>query len=84
MILKCDGLNPLVKILMNTTDKKTIKHGSWALSNLCRGRPLPQYELVKNAIEPICKVLQSETDTEVLTDCAWAISYLSDGNEERI
>ena len=41
MILKCDGLKPLVNILLNTQDKKIIKHGSWALSNLCRGRPLP-------------------------------------------
>lgn len=41
MILKCDGLRPLVHILLNTNDRKTIKHGSWALSNLCRGRPLP-------------------------------------------
>jgi hypothetical protein len=84
MILKCDGLNPLAKIIMNSNDKKTIKHGSWALSNLCRGRPLPPPELVSNAIEPICKVLSSDNDVEVLTDCAWAISYLSDGEDDRI
>ena len=62
LILKCGGMAPLVKILMNTTDKKLIKHGSWTMSNLCRGRPLPDYELVKNASEPLCKILMVETD----------------------
>ncbi|EAR83119.1 importin subunit alpha (macronuclear) [Tetrahymena thermophila SB210] len=84
MILKCDGLKPLVNILLNTNDRKTIKHGSWALSNLCRGRPLPDYNLVQEAVKPLCKVLTQETDSEVLTDSSWAISYLSDGDEDRI
>ena len=41
MILKCNGLKPLVNILLNTQDKNIIKDGSWALSNLCRGLPPP-------------------------------------------
>jgi len=57
MILKCDGLKPLVDIIHNTQDKKIIKHGSWALSNLCRGLPPPEFELVKEAILPLSKVL---------------------------
>jgi importin subunit alpha-6/7 len=77
-------MSPLVNILMSTDDVKIIKHGSWTMSNLCRGRPLPDYELVKNASEPLCKILISNIDSEIMTDVSWAISYLSDGDEDRI
>lgn len=43
MILKANGLDPLIKIITTTNNKNTIKHGTWALSNLCRGRPLPDF-----------------------------------------
>ena len=84
MILKAGALHPLIKIIENTNNKNTIKHGTWALSNLCRGRPLPNFDLVKDAIPTFSKVLKEEVDSEVLTDAAWAMSYLSDGDEPRI
>lgn len=57
MILKSGGLDPLITIIENTNNKATIKHGTWALSNLCRGRPLPEFYLVKNAIPTLAKVI---------------------------
>lgn len=59
LILKFNGLEPLIKIIETTSNKNTVKHGTWALSNLCRGRPLPKFELVKNAIPTLAKVLIS-------------------------
>ena len=53
MILKSDGLKPLANILLNTQDKAIIKDCSWALSNLCRGRPLAKFELIKEAINKL-------------------------------
>ena len=84
MILKLGGLDPLLYIIDNSKNKNTIKHGTWAVSNLCRGRPLPDFDLVKKAIPTLSRVMQEEVDPEVLTDAAWAISYLSDGDENRI
>ena len=84
MVLKCGGLDPLINIITNCKVKNTIKHGTWALSNLCRGRPLPVFNLVYKAIPPLCKVIMEETDPEILTDATWALSYLSDGDETRI
>lgn len=57
MILKSGGLDPLIRIIENTNNKATIKHGTWALSNLCRGRPLPEFYLVKNALPVLAKVM---------------------------
>ena len=84
MILKYGGLEPLIKIINTTSKPNTIKHGTWALSNLCRGRPLPDFKYVGNAIPTLSKVIINSNDPEVLTDATWAISYLSDGNDERI
>jgi importin subunit alpha-1 len=57
MILKNKGLPPLILLVQGATNRNTIKHGTWAISNLCRGRPLPDFNLVKEAIPIICKVI---------------------------
>lgn len=72
----------MIRLLTTSGNKHAVKHGTWALSNLCRGRPAPKFELVQEAIIPLAKVLQTEDDPEILTDAAWAMSYLSDGDED--
>lgn len=61
-----------------------MRNASWALSNLCRGRPQPHYEHVKRAIPSLMKVLIENDKEDIITDICWALSYLSDGNKERI
>ena len=63
---------------MNTTSQNILKDGNWALSNLCRRKPLPPFDLVKNAIKPFAKILINETDLETLIEAAWAMAHLSD------
>ena len=79
LILAHKGLKPLIAILSTTEDPQMIKNGTWAISNLCRGRPLPEIKFVEEAIPILCQVLKRETDPDVLTDAAWAVSYLSRG-----
>lgn len=61
-----------------------MRNASWALSNLCRGRPQPDYRLVKRAIPTLIKVLVENDKEDIITDICWALSYLSDGVKERI
>ena len=61
-----------------------MRNASWALSNLCRGRPQPDYRLVKRAIPTLMKVLVENDKEDIITDICWALSYLSDGVKERI
>jgi importin subunit alpha-1 len=61
-----------------------MRNASWALSNLCRGRPQPDYRQVKRAIPSLIKVLVENDKEDIITDTCWALSYLSDGNKERI
>jgi hypothetical protein len=61
-----------------------MRNASWALSNLCRGRPQPDYNLVKGAIPTLIKVLVENDKEDIITDVCWALSYLSDGAKERV
>lgn len=61
-----------------------MRNASWALSNLCRGRPQPDYALVRKAIPTLIKVLVNNDREDIITDVCWALSYLSDGAKDKI
>jgi len=81
LLLRHGIFQPLLDMVdAPNADSRVIKHGTWALSNLCRGRPQPKINYVKSAIPTLFNVITTQTDPEVLTDAAWALSYLSDYN----
>lgn len=45
LILRVGGVDPLIQIMENATNKSTIKHCTWSLSNLCRGKPIPEFKV---------------------------------------
>lgn len=61
----------------------TIRNVTWTLSNLCRGKPAPDFEVVKPALPLLSRLLFS-SDIETVTDACWALSYISDGPDYRI
>ena len=60
-----------------------ITNATWALSNFCRGKPKPAFELVSPAL-PVLERLVHSDDEEVLADACWSLSFMSDGGEEEI
>jgi hypothetical protein len=54
----------------NNTRLSLLRNTSWTLSNLCRGKPSPQFCVVSPAIPLLSKFLNSN-DNEVLTDACW-------------
>jgi len=77
-LIASGALAPLLKVVEDpeaTLD--VIREGVYAISNLCRGRPLPPVDKVKSAIPTLCKAIQSQTELQVLTDASWALSYLT-------
>jgi hypothetical protein len=77
-------LIPLLKILSSGTARLSMmRNATWALSNLCRGKPAPKFSHVAPALSVLAKLIHS-SDQEVVVDALWALSYLSDGPDEQI
>lgn len=75
-----------IALILNEAQPGTsfLRNASWALSNLCRGRPQPVYELVQGAVPTLIKVIVENDNPDIITDICWALSYLSDGAKDHI
>lgn len=77
-------LHPLLTLLMDVNSSESMRHnGIWALSNLCRGKPQPDFANVRAALPVLAQLIQSD-DKELVTDSLWALSYLSDGPNSNV
>lgn len=70
-VLNHGALPPLLQQLNDTSKPSMLRNATWTLSNLCRGKPQPQFELVKPALGSLARLIHFE-DEEVLTDACWA------------
>lgn len=62
-----------------------LKNVVWAISNLCRGTPKPDFVLIRDCIPAMnYAIVHEKSSDEARTDALWALSYLSDGEDFRI
>ncbi|KAL3531516.1 hypothetical protein ACH5RR_010838 [Cinchona calisaya] len=83
LVLNHGALMPLLEQFNEHTKLSMLRNATWTLSNFCRGKPQPQFELTKPALPTLARLIHSN-DEEVLTDACWALSYLSDGTNDKI
>jgi hypothetical protein len=88
LCLRLNVLNVMIEVgnLFNLNTKISIvRNFCWSLSNLCRGKPQPHFELISTALPLLYKYMHMfKHDTESLIDICWACSYISDGDSVRI
>ena len=78
LVLQKNALRPLLELCNPHAKVTMLRNATWTLSNFCRGKPQPEFELVKDALPVLARIINNIDDTEVLTDACWALSYLSD------
>jgi HEAT repeat protein len=86
LVLQLNGVQAFLQLgstFNASTRLSTIRNTTWTISNLCRGKPQPQFELVR-PILPLLVSLLNSNDPETVTDACWALSYLSDGPNQCI
>lgn len=84
-MISAGAVSPIADILDRAIPGSSfVRNASWTLSNLCRGRPPPDFMRVQRAIPSLAKVLIENDVEDILIDVCWAVSYLSDGGEARI
>ena len=84
MVLGENALHPLLEQLNDGSKLVMLRTATWAVSNLCRGKPKQQFDQLKDALPALARLLQSNKDIEVLLDACWALSYLTDGLKDQI
>ena len=70
----------LAQFRNNDTPNYVVQKATWAVSNLCRGKPAPPLAAVDMAI-PLLVQLVTHADEDIVTDAAWAISYITDDSD---
>lgn len=83
LVLEAGTLHPLLMQLTGDSKVSMLRNAAWTLSNLCRGKPPPVFDLVRPALATLAHLIYFD-DEEVLTDACWALSYLSDGENHKI
>ena len=75
----------VVQIVMETDGTHSIlRQASWLLSNLCRGRPAPEFQWIAPIVPALKRVMDISKNEEILKDVCWALAYISDQGEAKI
>eukprot|EP01059_Diplonema_ambulator_P007171 TRINITY_DN1667_c0_g1_i1.p1 TRINITY_DN1667_c0_g1~~TRINITY_DN1667_c0_g1_i1.p1 ORF type:complete len:510 (+),score=168.02 TRINITY_DN1667_c0_g1_i1:593-2122(+) len=84
LILSMNVMHSIIHIIASGPNISLLRNAVWAMSNLCRGSPIPLFEYVKPALPVLADLLMRCQDEEVLIDSCWALSYISNGPDDRV
>ncbi|XP_065907211.1 importin subunit alpha-5-like [Dysidea avara] len=84
-VLENGILDPLLLIFKSSSASGVLmKHATWTLSNLCRGKNPPLKSEYAARCLPILSQLLYHDNLNVISDTCWSLSFLADGSNKRI
>jgi importin subunit alpha-1 len=83
MCLELGVLEMLLDAIVDMPAEILVRVPLWLLSNLCRGRPLPDAEKMCRAF-PLLAALTRVDLPEILIDTCWGLAHLSGNTSDRI
>ena len=84
-VIKSGCIPTLLQLAQHSQDKGLVKCISWVLSNLCRGKPLPKYEGIKEIIPVLARMaVSADLGSEELSDVMWAVCNHSEVQKSKI
>lgn len=76
---------PHLLALTDSSVKQSLRRNAvWCISNLCRGKPIAPFEIVKTAVPRLIELLHTPDDSSIVSDACWALSYLTDSEDHQI
>ena len=84
-VIQDKGFEKIIKHFSTAQRPSLIKHCVWAISNFCRSKPAPEYEVLLPSIDLIISAVQKfKNDTDLLVDASWVLSYLTENHKRSI
>ena len=71
LVLKAGALPVICEVVRHGMVLDLLRHATWAISNLMRGKPPSKYELVRDALKVLPLLIYND-DAEVIQDTCWA------------
>lgn len=69
----------LINVFNKTTNESMFQRNViWTMGNLCRSKPLPKYNLIKDATKVFYKVILNCKSEDLLIDALWPLTYMTE------
>ncbi|KAJ3441045.1 importin subunit alpha-4 [Anaeramoeba flamelloides] len=76
LVLSFDTVNYLICIIRTTKNLSLKRNAAWSLSNLCRGKPSPDFEMIKKVLPILLELLKTQVKL-IIIDACWSLAHLS-------
>ena len=85
-IIAAGGLVKIIKHLEGKTNAKVYQDVSWAIANICRGTPPPNYEQIKIAVPALAHGIKHGyiNSEQILSDVLWTLAHVTEGAKVRL
>lgn len=83
-LLQSGSLPKLLACIQQSSAGTPADSYPWAVSNLCRGKPKPEFQSTCCAVPYLCSVVKSNDRPDILQGVLWALSHICKDKNERV